>query len=216
MVIGRTSQHAGRARLTRAQAKEQTRERLLQAARRVFVERGFHSTTLDQVAEEAGYTKGAVYSAFESKADLFLAIFEERTHRRAEELTRVAARVGSLAELAQAGERFWIATLRDEREWSLLLVEFEVYAARDAVLRERLAGILGRFRSAMCEAIEAVAAASGERMPVPAEQLTVATLALGNGIMLEGLTGTTSDTVETFRAAFALFLRGAAAPGDMS
>ncbi len=211
-----TSRGVGRLRLTRAQAKGQTRERLLQAARGVFVERGFHATTLDQVAEEAGHTKGAVYSAFESKADLFLAIFEERTRRRAEELTRVAARVGSLAELARAGERFWIATLRDEREWSLLLVEFEVYAARDAVLRERLASILGLFRSAMCEAIEAVAAASGERPPVPAEQLTVATLALGNGIMLEGLTGVPSDTVEAFRAAFALFLRGATAPEDMS
>jgi AcrR family transcriptional regulator len=216
MAVAGTSRGAVRSRLTRAQAKGQTRERLLGAARRVFVERGFHATTLDQVAEEAGHTKGAVYSAFESKADLFLAVFEERTRRRAGELRRVATRVSSLAELAQAGERFWIATLRDEREWSLLLVEFEVYAARDAVLRKRLAGILGLFRSAMCETIEAVAAGSGERLPVPAQQLTVATLALGNGIMLEGLTGATSDTVEAFRAAFALFLRGAAAPGGTS
>lgn len=213
-MVGEASGGVRRSRLTRAQAKEQTRERLLQAARRVFVERGFHATTLDQVAEEAGHTKGAVYSAFESKADLFLAVFEERTRRRAEELRRIATRLSSLAELAQAGERFWIATLRDEREWSLL-VEFEVYAARDAVLRKRLAGILGLFRSAMCEAIEAVASASGERLPVSAEQLTVATLALSNGIMLEGLTGATLDTIEAFRAAFALFLRGAAAPGDI-
>ena len=146
-----------------------------------------------------------------------MAIFEERTRRRADELRRIATRVSSLAELAQAGERFWIATLRDEREWSLLLVEFEVYAARDAVLRERLAGILGLFRSAMCEAIEAVAAtARGSVRRCQPKELTVATLALGNGIMLEGLTGATADTVEAFRAAFALFLRGAAASGDMS
>jgi AcrR family transcriptional regulator len=215
MTVAETSRSAGRSRLTRAQSKEQTRERLLGAARRVFVERGFHAATLDEVAEEAGHTKGAVYSAFESKADLFLAIFEERTRRRAEELRRIATRVSSLTELAQAGERLWIATLRNEREWSLLLVEFEVYAARDAVLRERLAGILGLFRSAMREAIEAVAAASGERLTVPAEQLTVATLALGNGFMLEGLTGATFDTVEAYRVAVALLLRGAAALGDM-
>jgi AcrR family transcriptional regulator len=216
MTVAETFRGAGRSRLTRAQSKEQTRERLLQAARRVFVERGFHAATLDEVAGEAGHTKGAVYSAFESKADLFLAIFEERTRRRAEELRRTATRVSSLAELAQAGERFWIATLRNEREWSLLLVEFEVYAARDAVLRKRLASILGLYRSAMCEAIEAVAAASGELLPVPAERLTVATLALSNGIMLEGLTSATSDTVEVYRAALALLLRGAVAPGDMS
>jgi AcrR family transcriptional regulator len=212
MAIGEASRSAGGLRATRAQAKVQTRERLLEAARRVFVERGFHAATLDQVAEEAGYTKGAVYSAFESKADLFLAILEERTRRRAGELRRVR----SLDELTQAGEQFWIATLSNEREWSLLLVEFEVYAARDAVLLERLADILGLFRSAMCETIEAVASASGEHLPVSAEQLTVATLALSNGIMLEGLTGATSDTVEAFRSAFALFLRGAAAPQDTS
>ncbi len=91
-----------------------------------------------------------------------------------------------------------------------------MYAARDAVLRERMADILGRLRSAMCETIEAVASASGERLPAPAEQLTVATLALSNGIMLEGLTGATADAVEAFRSAFALFLRGASAPGDVS
>ncbi|MFI4984946.1 MAG: TetR family transcriptional regulator C-terminal domain-containing protein [Solirubrobacterales bacterium] len=162
-----------------------------------------------------GYTKGAVYSAFESKTDLFLAVFEERIRRRAGELGRIAARVGSLDELAQAGERFWIATLRNERAWSLLLVEFEIYAARDAVLRERLAGIRGLFRSAMCKTIEAVAAGAGERLPVPAEQLTVAILALGNGIMLEGLTSTTSDTIEAYRASLTLLLRGAAAQGDV-
>lgn len=204
-----------RSRLTRAQAKVETRERLLEAARRVFVERGFHAATLDQVAEEAGYTKGAVYSAFENKADLFLAIFEERVRRRAGELGRIATDVGSLAELAQAGERFWIATLRDEREWSLLLVEFEIYAARDAVLRERLAGIRSLFRSGMCETIEAVAAGAGERLPVPAEQLTVAILALGNGIMLEGLTRPTPEIVEAYRASLTLLLRGAAASGDV-
>jgi AcrR family transcriptional regulator len=213
--MGEVSRDASRLRLSRVQAKRQTRERLLEAARRVFVERGFHATTLDQVAEEAGYTKGAVYSAFESKADLFLAIFEERIRRRAEELRRIGARAGSLAELAQAGERLWIATLRNEREWSLLLVEFEVYAARDATLRERLAGIQRLLRSGMCETIEAVAAASGESLSVPAEQLTVATLALSNGIMIEGLTGATSDTVESFRAAFGLLSRGAAAAEDM-
>jgi AcrR family transcriptional regulator len=215
MTVGEAPQGVVRSRLTRAQAKQQTRERLLQAARRVFVERGFHATTLDQVAEEAGYTKGAVYSAFESKTDLFLAIFEERIRRRAGELGRIAARVGSLDELAQAGERFWTATLRNEREWSLLLVEFEVYAARDAVLRKRLAGIRGVFRSAMCKTIEAVAAAAGEHLAVPAEELTVAILALGNGIMLESLTGASTDAIEAYRASLTLLLRGAAAQGDV-
>src|SRR5581483_2177482 len=63
-------------RRTRSEAKEDTRARLLAAARRVFVREGFHGATVDMVAAEAGFTKGAVYSAFTSKADLFLAVYE--------------------------------------------------------------------------------------------------------------------------------------------
>jgi AcrR family transcriptional regulator len=65
-------------RLTRAESAARTRARLLAAAQRVFFERGFHGASLEAVAEEASLTKGAVYSRFESKADLFLAYQEER------------------------------------------------------------------------------------------------------------------------------------------
>jgi AcrR family transcriptional regulator len=201
-------------RLTRAQAREQTRERLLEAAERVFVERGFHAATLDQVAEDAGYTKGAVYSAFESKADLFLAIFAERSRRRAEEFSALAARVSSLAELAPANDRS-IKTLREERKWSVLLVEFEVHAARDPALCERLASIQRELRSTMGEALGVATAASGERLVVPAEQLMVAIMALSNGFILEGMTGASADAPEAFREAVEWLVRGALASGDL-
>ena len=58
---------------------------MIEAAESLFVEQGFHATSVDQVAAEAGYTKGAVYSNFESKEDLFLAVYEQRGgagHRR--------------------------------------------------------------------------------------------------------------------------------------
>jgi AcrR family transcriptional regulator len=209
-----TSQDTKHVRLTRAQAKEQTRERLLEAAERVFVERGFHAATLDQVAEEAGYTKGAVYSAFASKADLFLAIFAERSRRRAEEFRALAPRVRSLAELAPANDRS-IRTLREERKWSMLLVEFEVHAARDPALCARLAGIQRELRSTMGEALGVAAAASGERLVVPAEQLMVAFVALSNGFILEGMTGASPNAPEALREALEMLMRGALASGDL-
>jgi AcrR family transcriptional regulator len=209
-----TSPDTKHVRLTRAQAKEQTREHLLEAAERVFVERGFHAATLDQVAEDAGYTKGAVYSAFESKADLFLAIFAERSRRRAEEFRALAPRVRSLAELAPANDRS-IKTLREERKWSMLLVEFEVHAARNPDLCERLAGIQRELRSTMGEALGVATAASGERLVVPAEQLMVAILALSNGFILEGMTGASADAPEAFREAVEWLVRGALASGDL-
>ena len=84
-------------RLSRAESAALTRRRLLEAAQRVFFERGFHGASLEAVAEEAA-TKGAVYSRFASKADLFLAYQEERNERTIERAG------GRLAEL-QRGDR---------------------------------------------------------------------------------------------------------------
>ena len=72
-----------RIRRTRSDNKVRTRDGLIAAAREVFLERGFHPATLDEIAERAGYTKGAVYSNFAGKDDLFLAMLGEHYVRRA-------------------------------------------------------------------------------------------------------------------------------------
>ena len=64
------------------------------AGDRLFREQGFHGTSLDQVAAAAGYTKGAVYSNFASKEDLFLAIFERRVEEALERVARVLEALG--------------------------------------------------------------------------------------------------------------------------
>ena len=68
---------ARRPRLTREQSKARTRSELLRAANRLFVRRGFHETSINDIADEAGVTRGAVYSNFETKDDLFLALLQE-------------------------------------------------------------------------------------------------------------------------------------------
>ena len=77
--------------MTRAEQQEQTREEVIAAADRLFVERGFHATSVDQIAQAAGYTKGAVYSNFASKEDLFFAVYERRAERAVAELERTLA-----------------------------------------------------------------------------------------------------------------------------
>ena len=71
-----------RTALTRAERQARTREELVEAADRLFTKNGFHATSVDAVADDAGYTKGAVYSNFESKEDLFFAVYERRVDRR--------------------------------------------------------------------------------------------------------------------------------------
>ena len=65
-------------RLSRTERREKTRQDLLTAAETCFVTRGFHATSVDEVAERAGYTKGAVYSNFASKEDLFFGVYQRR------------------------------------------------------------------------------------------------------------------------------------------
>ena len=104
-------------RLSRAEQNDRNRALLLAAARRVFLERGYYAATLDQIADEAGFSKGAVYSRFASKADMFLALLEDRIDyalplgllgRRAQagglaagegELVAFAATIGHMAEI---------------------------------------------------------------------------------------------------------------------
>src|SRR4029077_17666951 len=100
-----------RPRLSRAEQNDRNRALLLAAARRVFLERGYYAATLDQIADEAGFSKGAVYSRFASKADMFLALLEERIAERAAQNARLAGEVAgtgnfaALLDLARRGAR---------------------------------------------------------------------------------------------------------------
>ena len=172
-------------RLSRSESKALTRARLLEAARAVFLAQGFHATTVDQIAEKAGFTKGAVYSTFDSKADMFLALYEERVQRRAGEYLRVAEGLGA-EEQARAAVQEWVSVLRRDRDWSLVLIEFWAYAARDDRLRERFARLHSTVRQAMTEAFQSAADRSGRRLAAPSELLAMASMALANGFALEG------------------------------
>src|SRR3954462_14650083 len=98
-----------RARLSRAEQQKQTRQRIVEAAAQLFEDRGFHATSVDQVAAAAGYTKGAVYSNFASKEDLFFAVYERRVDRTVVEMeSEIAAAADpseAIGELALAAAR---------------------------------------------------------------------------------------------------------------
>src|SRR3954465_7610484 len=92
---------------SRARRKAATREALLDAGRTVFVRDGYHRASLDRVAAEAGFTKGAVYGNFATKADLLLAIYEERSEARAEAIAEAAAGAKDLDHLRRRMVADW-------------------------------------------------------------------------------------------------------------
>jgi AcrR family transcriptional regulator len=125
-------------RLTRVERAEANREALLDAARRTFLEQGYHGTTVDAVAREAGFTIGAVYSRFAGKADLFLALLEQRIEERIA-YYRDFPRASAAADDAVTAARWWAGIVSTDLDWALLVIEFRVHAARDPELNRRYA-----------------------------------------------------------------------------
>ena len=174
-------------RLTRAEKSAQTRAQLMASARQLFLRRGFHAASLELVAEEAGFTIGAVYSRFGSKADLFLAILDEHIDRIVAEVAQVAGvdqPLGAHAELL-AGRR--MALLEREREWFPLVLEFWAHAARDERLAREFGARHERLVAAYAGLIEADYTRLGLPLPLAPEVLARAVVAMGNGVALERL-----------------------------
>jgi AcrR family transcriptional regulator len=171
-------------RLTRTEQSTQNRERILAAARRVFLERGYYGATLEQIAEEAGFTKGAVYSRFEGKADLFLALLEDRIAERARENVEVTEGVPADRVFTALFENFIRVNLT-EPEWPLLVIEFRVHAARDEELNRRYAALHDRTIAALADLLASLYERTGDEMPMPSRQMGELVMAMGSGTQLE-------------------------------
>ena len=195
-------------RLSRAEQRDQTRARLLDAAEKVFVERGFHAASVDDVADEAGYSKGAVYSNFENKDELFLAVLERRVDSRALAIeTGVSADQPIADQAVQAGNAF-LEVFLEQSQWSLLLMEFGTYAVRHPELRERYAARSRRMQTAMAGLIDKHLDALGLRAPVSSEDLATILFALGHGFLMAKLTEPDTVPDSLFSDALLLMLGG--------
>lgn len=171
-------------RISRAERVEQNREEVLAAARRVFLARGYTGASLDAIAEEAGFSKGIVYSQFDSKADLFMALLERRIDERAAENEAIARRTRGfegLRALLRAGRRHEEA----EMAWGLLLHEFRVQAARDPALNRRYVAAHARATERLAALLARLYQDEGMTPPAPPRALAAIVMAVGTGLQLE-------------------------------
>jgi AcrR family transcriptional regulator len=171
-------------RLTRIDQVERNRGLVLGAARRVFLREGYGGATVDAIAEEAGFSKGVVYSQFEGKADLFLALLDERISERAEENARLVAEHAGLAAL--------LALLHTNArhseqgpEWARLLIEFRLVAARDPRLSSRYAALHERTLDQLADILTLVLSRDGLTAVLPPRTVAQLVLALDSGAVLE-------------------------------
>jgi AcrR family transcriptional regulator len=174
-----------RRRLTRAERKEDTRTRLLASAARVFARRGFHAASVEEVAEDAGFSKGAVYSNFASKEDLFLAMVEARFQDRLGAIRAAVAEPGAPGEQARRSADSFIRQLAADPEWPPVFLEFWAYAQRDPSVRRRFAAQVSAVREAVAEILASRASELGVELPLPADQLATMTFAMATGFAME-------------------------------
>lgn len=183
-----------RRRPTQAERRARTRDDLLDAAYAVFVRRGFGAANLDEIAETAGLSKGALYYNFDGKEDLFLALVEQRLARRAADLR--AGVDAARAALADAGSgdghdddwvRAAIAALPLDRDWTLLFFEFVCHAARRPEVAAAFADRLAELRDLGARALVELAEHADVALPAPAAELSSTLSALANGAAIDAL-----------------------------
>ena len=186
--------------MTRAESQAATREHLLDAARRVFVERGYHGASLELVAGEAGYTKGAVYSAFGSKGQMFLAVYEREVDERWSRIEREVSEVvasGEPYDYNAEATRDFFDRFRTERDWTITLLEFRLHAARDPELN----ALYAERHRRVVERLAGVIRMSADVDQGRAEKTALAVMALSNGSVLEHLALPEEATEERYREA---------------
>ncbi|MEZ0352968.1 TetR/AcrR family transcriptional regulator [Mycobacterium sp. pR1184] len=150
MLLGMSPVKPLRTRPTRGEV----RDRILDAASKVFAAEGFAGATIDAIGQAAGFTKGAVYSNFESKDELFLALVDREFELRGEQIAiALDSSGGDTAAAAREVSRSVLDSVRGRSDYYVLLVEYWLRAQRDPLLRERL---IGRRRAAADEALRIV------------------------------------------------------------
>jgi AcrR family transcriptional regulator len=174
-------------RLTREQSRANTRERLLAAARSVFARGGFHGASVEEIASEAGFSTGALYSNFEGKEDLFLVLMEREIEEHAQEIAAAVRERASVSERAAGGARQWMTMIEREPEALLLFMEFWAYGVRDARVRPKVAARFAQMRQVLTGLIADGVRDFDLELTIPAEQLAIAIDALADGIARQKL-----------------------------
>jgi AcrR family transcriptional regulator len=146
--------------------RSEVRDRILDAASKVFAAEGFAGATIDAIGQAAGFTKGAVYSNFGSKDELFLALLDREFELRGEQIATALESEDDVAAAAKTLSRSVLDSVHSHADYYVLFVEYWLRAVRDPELRERL---IARRRAAAADqadnfAESAAALTSGRKL----------------------------------------------------
>jgi AcrR family transcriptional regulator len=205
-----------RTRAARAEGRE-ARDELLKAALRVFAERGYREAGVDEIAAEAGYSKGALYWHFSGKEELLLTLLEERIDAPLRELVALLESAPPERDMSLEASREFARRLRGERNAELLEREYWSLAIRDPELRARYVERQAEHRGALARAIEARARHLGTPdIPMPAEDVARIVMSVVGGLTVDELIEPGSVRPELVGETLALVYAGLVARASRS
>ena len=193
-----------RKRLSREQSQAQTRERLLEAARGLFVQRGFGGTSIRDIAEEAGYSQGAFYSNFPDKEALLLNLLRGHMEAEAKQLAAVFDTAEHAGAAVLAGLDAWAAALNADADWAMLSIELQMHANRSPSFAGAYRTVWETHRGELGRLIERLFRHLGRVPPAQPEELAAGFMALAHGLALQRGTTIADPTGRMLM----LFLRG--------
>jgi AcrR family transcriptional regulator len=193
--------------LTRKEKQAKTRSALLSSAAKLICRKGITEASVDDVATNAGYTKGAFYANFKSKEEMFLVMLDERY---AAELERIEASLpgeGMPVEEVRASAMDFMRFAWADSEWPKLYFEFTTYAARNPEFREELATRNQAMRERIAEIIRRWAADFPAEPPFPFEDIAMMLHWMVDGFMIGRLIEPTLNE-EIYSTMVATFFMG--------
>ena len=194
-----------RVRLSREESREQTQQRLIDAAQSVIAKKGLAGTSVEDIAAAAGYTRGAFYSNFRSKSDLFIELLR-RDHRQAHD-TMSELLVADLApeQLEQRVIQMY-AQLYRSNEGFMNWTEARMLAARDARFRSKLNALMIEKRDFIAAVIEHFYARVGIPAAAPPKEMAMGFMSLVEGVKLFRLSSPQDMTVDAAESILTLFI----------
>lgn len=171
-----------RKRLTREESRAQTRERLLDSALESFVKDGIEATSIEEVAEAAGYSRGAFYSNFESKDDLLCAVLDREIERDRQEVAAIVAALPP-AQMIKKLREFYVNMGQDEANCTFWL-GLQLHSLRNPAIRPHVAAIMRKKREYVIEQTRRVFEAIGKEPPGSVETVAVGLMAVAQGLGL--------------------------------
>ena len=194
-------------RRSRAEQRAETRRRLLDGAAEVFRRRGFAGASVDAITQEAGFSRGAFYSNFESKEQLFVELLQDRVYRGYQRMIERQPTDAATAReaLHRAAEELADRHRNDDDRWLFeLWLELLAHAARHPEFAKVAAGFWSGNRGRLARLAEETGAALGRELPIEARHLATAQIALDIGLAVQHLVDPEAVPLDLYPKLFGL------------